>query len=290
MKAIRVASGDHPIDLGQCAAAERLLRAIPDGPDVIGVPVESSRDPALLVERLAWALSQGQADGAICCAACLAVGLPQGVEVAAIFSAGDPRYQCVSLEKTSLDDQAPGSNIVAWDAVSRAQILHRYRSLNVEIAESWADLFEGLRHSRWAAGCLPPQVVQAAPQWGLVYTPIPPEAVMPAIGQGIQVVLSLEGEKPPPIAALNEEETECQLRVESAFWWQAMEDCGTVATASASCRGEEAEVRGMIAEADGAWLVSDTLTVSAEEAEAGAQTLAETCKSLSRKNEVGKAS
>lgn len=281
---IRVASGDHPICLGQAARVERLLGALPGSPEVVAVTVESARDPALQIERLAWTLRQRQADAAVTLAACLAVGLPQGIEVGAVLRGSDPRYFFVSLERGALSELEKGAEVVTWDAVCRAQVLYRYPHLNVEPVRSWAGLHEGLRHGEWAAACLPPEVVEAGSDWGLRTEEIDVDEVVPAIGQGDLALLIPEGERSSLVTAVNQDETMARLRLESAFWWQAMEICGTVATARAVLSDGTVELTGIIADAEGAWLVGDTARGPELSDEAIAQELAESCKAMAGKH------
>ncbi len=281
---IRIASGDHPICLGQAARVERALRALPESPEVVAVTVESARDPALQIERLAWRLHQGQADAAVCIAACLAVGLPQGIEVGAVLRGSDPRYFFVSLGKGALRELEEDAKVVTWDAVCRAQVLHGYPYLNVEPVRSWAGLHEGLRHGEWAAACLPPEVVQAGSTWGLRTEEIDVEEVMPAIGQGDLALLIPEGERHPLVTSVNQDDTMARLRLESAFWWQALEACNTVATARVVLSNGAVELTGIIADADGAWLVRDTARGPELSDEAIAQELAESCKAMASKH------
>jgi porphobilinogen deaminase len=286
MPVIRIASGDHPIDLNQAAHLERTLRSLPEAPDVIAVTVESSRDPSLHIERLAWALHQGHADAAVCPAGYMSSGLPEGIQVAAVCPYGDPIYQCVALEHPSMADLPPDSKIVTWDAVARAQILHKFPGRTVETARTWAGLFEGLRHRVWAAACLPPEVVEAGGHWGLHAEPVDASMILPAIGLADLALFTRDDSKVSLVSDINDPITEARLRIESAFWWQAMEICGTVATAVAEVGEDKVDLVGVIAEAEGAWLVRNTTLVSPDNGEYAAQDLAETCKKAAKEREA----
>jgi len=278
MNTIRLASGDHPIDLRRSAVVERSMRALGDDVDVIAVLVEAAKDPSAYVERLADSLFRQEADAAVCPAGFLSGGAPQGIEVGAVFQEGDPSYICLAVGEPNLEDLDPGARVASWDSVARAQILYHYPELDVMAHRSWSGLFEGLRHGSWAAACLPPDVLEAGTRWGLHAATIDQNKILPAIGQADVAILTLAGYAHPLVTALNDPATESRLRFECAFWRCAMEVPGSVAAAKATLGGDMVSVTGIIAATDGSWLVRDEGESSLQFGRFVAEDVAESCK------------
>lgn len=278
MNTIRLTSGDHPIDLRRSAVVERSMRALGDDVDVIAVLVEAAKDPGAYVERLADSLFRQEADAAVCPAGFLSGGVPQGVEVGAVFQECDPSYMCISSGEPDLARLEPGARVASWDSVARAQIMHHFPKLDVRLHRSWSGLFEELRHGMWAAACLPPDVLEAGTRWGLSVAPVDREKVLPAIGQADVAMLTLAGYAHPLVTALNDPATETRLRFECAFWRCAVEVPGSVATARASLGGDMVSLTGVIASADGEWLVRDEGESSVKFGRFVAEDVAESCK------------
>jgi len=278
MNTIRLSSCDHPIDLRRAAQVERFLHALSDNVEVAAVLQESSRDPNAYVGRLVDSLFRQEADAAVCPAAFLSAGVPQGIEVAAVHREGEPSYICVAVGEPDLRALEPGAKVAAWDAVSRAQLSFLHPDLSIAPIHSWSDLFEDLRHGAWSAACLPPYALAAGNTWGLRTSPIDPDHLLPAIGQSEIALLSLAGYAHPLVASLNDPATERRLRFECAFWRCAMEIPDSVATASASLNGDMVSVTGLIAGTDGTWLVRDEGEAAVKFGEFVAEDVAESCK------------
>jgi hypothetical protein len=76
---------------------------------------------------------------------------------------------------------------------------------------------------------------------------------------------------------------ELRLRLESIFWWNAMDVPGTVATAGVLVKGDRLVVEGIIVEADGQWLIRDSAEGTAQYGEMIARDVADSCRDLARK-------
>ncbi|HXI04467.1 MAG TPA: hypothetical protein VNI57_14940, partial [Candidatus Saccharimonadales bacterium] len=219
-------------------------------------------------------------DAAVCPAGMMSAGLPPGVEVGAIFADGERAYRWVSCGRTGPGSLAHGATVVTWDDVSRAQILFRYPGLQVESARGWTKVFSGLRQGIWGAACLPPEVVDAGSLWGLDTGLIAIDEVMPAIGQGSAAILTPRAGVDPVVRGLNCPDRARRLRLESAFWWNVTDIPGTVVTASARFEEGRVIVEGLVAEADGAWLVSDRGEAGEAYAAAVVRDVADSCREM----------
>ncbi len=280
MRSIRLASGNDAVHLKQAARVEHALLEAGSGFRIVAVPVEGEGGSSLLLEALGERIVAGAAEAAVCPAGLLSSGLPPGVEIGAIFRDSSPAYMWVSCGRPGPGALPHGAMVVTWDDVARAQILFRYPNLHVTSARGWTRVFEGLRQGNWGAACLPPEVVEAGSLWGLDSGVIAESEVMPAIGQGAAALLIPSGTADPHLALLDDPDSRRSLRLESTFWWNAMDLPGSIVTARAVFEGERVRLEGLIAEAEGAWLITDSGEAPVAWGESMVRDLADSCREL----------
>lgn len=277
MRSLRLASGSDAILLKQAARLEEAIAGRCDGVSVVALPVEIPEQAAGLLETLGDLLRSGQADAAVCPAGLLSAGIPPGVELGALYEDLPPAYLWVASGCSGPGALPHGASVLTWDDVARAQILYRYPGLVVTSARGWTKVFEGLRHGTWDAACLPPEVVDPGSLWGLECSAIGVDEVMPAIGQGTAAVLVAGGSVDPAIPLLDDAPARKRLRLESIFWWNAMDVPSTVVTAHASLQGGRARVEGIVLEAEGLWMISDGGEAEADHGDFVARDVAQSC-------------
>ena len=279
METLRLASSSSPMALAQAARVGHRIATRLDSLMVVEVFVETPMDPEKQVGRIAEKVRDCVADAGVCSASRLGSALPAGVVLAALLRDRDPRYRCVSPERPALAGLPGHARVVTCDAVSRAQIRHRYPRLQVDLAAPSWEIFAGLRHRAWDAACLPPEIFDVGSLAGLSSELIAPEEVVPAVGQGIVAILArCDDERVRArLAEIDDPDLEVSLGAERAFLASVSGMMEGAATARAVPGGRGVELTGVLAHRDGDWLVSlDCRAAPGSEAQE-ARRLAESC-------------
>lgn len=255
---------------------------------VLATPVrlEPSREEGGF-ERIARSLTSGTVDLAVCRASELPLELPDSVVVGAMLRTHDPEYVCASSRRPPVLGLLPAqSTVLTTDPVGRAQILHLYPWLFVEVATFGGDLDSGTSHDSWDALCL------SAEQWdpealaGARAEPVSSESVMPPVGQGVVCLLAASGNERAlgPIRLLHDRSVASSLETERTFLRAMLDrDEGVLCTARASRIRGRSHVRGVVVERDGAWLVTEH-SASGGPAEALAREVADLCRLGARRS------
>jgi porphobilinogen deaminase len=288
---LRLASGEDAVHLEQAARIQIGIDRLNDAVPVIAVPVSAPDPVSDLLEALGAVLRRDDADAAVCPAGLLSAGLPPDVEVAAILRDTDPAYRWISRGKAGPGALPHGTSILTWDDVARAQILYRHPGFEVISAPGWTKVFEGLRQGTWGAACLPLEIVEAGSLWGLDSLRIPEDEIVPAIGQGSVALLVRAGSSDPLLKRLDEPGRANRLRLESVFWWNAMDVPSTVVTARACVAHGRARIEGLVVDADGRWMISDGAEAEERHGVVVARDVAQSCLEAAwrRRNQAARA-
>jgi hydroxymethylbilane synthase len=252
---LRLATTSNPMALAQAARIGYRLETVLRPLAVVEVFVETPMDPVRQIARLGERLLDGSADAALCPASRLPAGLPHGVVVGALIRDRDPRYRIVAPLRPDLAALPHHARVVVCDPVARAQIRHRFPRLQVETAPPGWEIFAGLRHRAWDAACLPPEGFDVGSVSGLCTEAVPPEELLPAVGQGkVALLIRAEvGELHDRLSGITDRDMETALGGERAFLSGVAHVPGTVATARVIRAGWAAEVIGLLIQADGEW-------------------------------------
>lgn len=287
MEEIRLACMDDPVSRALAGRARALLEAGRIRPALrLVADAPGNGDP---VQKLLGDLAAGAVDLAVFPAERLPVEVPSGVRVAAVLRDGIAPYHRVSRERLSLARLAGGTAVAACDPLARAQLRHRYPRLDIQPVRPGPELVEGVRRGLWAAACAPRALVEACLLGGLDCEAIPAEVVMPPVGQGLLSILVRSGAPSDPdrVARLNERRVEIPWLAERSFMRELGSDPGRVCTASGAWSGGEIDLSGLIAEADGRWLVLDTASAPARYAEILGTEVALACRGLAQEALAG---
>lgn len=281
---IRVASFDDPISRGQSEKIREQLQELVGEPAPTGVSLGPLGELPADHERLFEKLLTADADVGVCPARILPARLPGGVVAAAVRRDRGASYWCVSRQRPVLSLLPTGSKVVACGAVVRAQILHRFPWLWVELAPPGEEIVVGLRHGIWDAGCVPAEVLDFGPAAELQREPLALDQILPPVGHGLATILVRGGSTPllSAVRRLNDPVAESSWKAERSFVLQSSALPDGVATARAALVGERLEITGLIAGTNGEWLVMDSGSGPARWGEAVAQDVAEACMGLAR--------
>lgn len=291
MTRIRIAALNEALDLHHLAHLSFLLYTRRGAPEVGRLIVEPGERAGEWIELLTGKVLEDRADAALWPASRLPEELPSGIDIAAVLPCGDPRYRCVRPAREGpplLWRLAYRSRVVTTDPSARAQILHRYPWLRVDVETDGERILEGMTAQGWDAACLPSEFLDLRPTTGLQVAPISHDLLLPAVGQGrIALLCASEpresaGDLMEAIRALGDAELERCLGVERVFLRRGFVSERTIATARASFVSGAIEVTGLLADCDGGWLVSDGASVEAVHGETAAEEIAASCLELAR--------
>jgi hydroxymethylbilane synthase len=277
----RLAAVGDPGALAPLARLTRVLEPRTAIRSAVVVTIEPSGPAGRPLDVVAPKLAAGQIDVALCGGSRLPLTLPEGIRIAAVMRCRDPHYRFVSLRHVHLSLMPSGSKVAVSDTAARAQIRHRFPALRIEMAPAPDILTAGLRHGLWDAACVPPEVLGSDADLVARAVPVPIEEILPAVGQGVVVVLVAgSGRTLDHLHALNDAAAEDCFRVERAFLARVAGVRGATAVARAARIGGCLELTGLLAEDEGRWLAADRTRGPARLGEVFAQEIADACTRL----------
>jgi len=280
MAKIRLATFDAAPSLALASRIRDRLTTIHGAPTVEIAPIDSSRIQAGEAEVLFEKLRSAEADVGVVPAQELPHLLPRGIAMAAVVRDRPAQYLVMSRHRPVLSLLPGGSKVVAGDEVVRAQILHRFPWLWVELAPADEDLCLGLCRGLWDAGCVPQETGPCCAGESLHSQPISFETLLPPVGQGCAALLARGGQAKTIawLAAAGDKEAEICLRAERTFLRRASEGTEGMATARAVLSGNVLELTGLLVDRDGAWIITDQASAPVGFLEAASMDLADACR------------
>jgi hydroxymethylbilane synthase len=208
----------------------------------------------VFTRQLDEALLGGRIDLAVHSLKDVPTELPDGIALAAFTERHDPSDALISEERYTVDDLPHGAVVATSSLRRRAQLLHRRPDLEIVAIRGNVDT----RVRKMRAGAADAVVLARAglERLGLdaPHTVIPPDVVLPAVGQGALAAATLEDH---PLRdrireALNHEPTEKAVRAERAMLHALEGGCRVPVGASSVFEGSAVWLRGVVASPDGA--------------------------------------
>ncbi len=285
-KAVRVGTRGSTLALAQTNLVVEALRA--RGIEVEVVRIRTAGDEnqrhsstilgmGVFVKELEQALLDGRIDLAVHSAKDLPTAETAGVSVAAFLTRGDPRDALVSRSGRGLRDLSPGARI-GTDSPRRRAFLLAARS-DLEVTGIRGNVDTRLR--KLDAGEFAAIVVAAIglQRLGLserITEALPPEVMLPAVGQGAIAVQARTGDTSFSLAAsLDHPPTRQELLAERAFLRTVGGGCRAPIAAFARSDGTRIVLDGAVISPDGRQVVRDRMEGPADEASALGAVLAE---------------
>ncbi|MCL2670239.1 MAG: hydroxymethylbilane synthase [Syntrophaceae bacterium] len=233
----------------------------------------------LFVKEIEEALRKGDVDFAVHSLKDLPVELPEGLSIAATTKREDPRDCLVSLDGRSLEELPAGALIGTGSLRRSVQLKNRFPKFIIVPLRGNLDT----RLGKVAANGLDGVILAAAGirrmGWeGKISQYIPPETMLPAVGQGI---LGIETRRDATsvreaIAFLNDPETACEAVAERTFLASLGGGCQLPIAGFARKERERLTVEGLIGSMDGKVLLQERIEGAAQDAAALGRWLAET--------------
>jgi hydroxymethylbilane synthase len=250
--------------LAQAEACARALRAANLGVEIRVIKTTSDHHPEtplsvidrrdVFTRQLDEALLGGEIDLAVHSLKDVPTELPEGIVLAAITERRDPSDVLVSRERYGVDTLPRGAVVATSSLRRRAQLLHRRPDLRMaEIRGNVDTRVRKVREGRADAVVL---ARAGLDRLGLdaPHAVIPPEVMLPAVGQGALTVATLEGH---PLRALvqgtlNHGPTEKAVLAERAMLRALEGGCRVPVGALGLIEGSAVRLRGVVVSPDGA--------------------------------------
>jgi hydroxymethylbilane synthase len=250
--------------LAQAEACARALRAANLGVEIRVIKTTSDHHPEtplsvidrrdVFTRQLDEALLGGEIDLAVHSLKDVPTELPEGIVLAAITERRDPSDVLVSRERYDVDTLPRGAVVATSSLRRRAQLLHRRPDLRMaEIRGNVDTRVRKVREGRADAVVL---ARAGLDRLGLdaPHAVIPPEVMLPAVGQGALTVATLEGH---PLRALvrgtlNHGPTERAVLAERAMLRALEGGCRVPVGALGLIEGSAVRLRGVVVSPDGA--------------------------------------
>jgi hydroxymethylbilane synthase len=230
----------------------RIIKTTSDHHPETPLSVIDRRD--VFTRQLDEALLGGEIDLAIHSLKDVPTEMPEGMALAAVTERRDPSDVLVSGERYDVDGLPEGAVVATSSLRRRAQLLHRRPDLRIveirgnvdtrirKMREGYADAVVLARAGLERLGLDAPHTV------------VPPDVVLPAVGQGALTAATLEGH---PLRALvretlNHETTEKAVLAERAMLRTLEGGCRVPVGALGVVEDGAVRLRGVVASPDGA--------------------------------------
>ena len=231
-----------------------LVRIRTKGDKILDSPLSKIGGKGLFVKEIEDALLKGVVDLAVHSMKDVPAELPEALELAVFPKREDPRDALVSAQYRSIQELPQGATVGTSSLRRSAQLLHLRPDLRVIPMRGNVDT----RLKKMDSGEVQAIILAAAglKRLGLgerITALLPPNAFLPAIGQGILGVELRRADRRVKrlLAFLNDEESERIARAERAFLGRLGGGCQVPVAGYARMGKKGLHLEGMVAELDG---------------------------------------
>jgi hydroxymethylbilane synthase len=247
-----------------------LVRIKTTGDKILDSPLSKIGGKGLFVKEIEEALLKKHIHMAVHSMKDVPAELPDELMLCAFPEREDPRDAFISLEDKSIENLPKGSKIGTSSLRRGAQLLCMRSDLDLVALRGNVDT----RLGKLESGDVRAIILAAAglKRLGLedrITSIIPPEQVLPAIGQG-SLGLEVRRDDHDTISLLdflNHKPTEITVRSERAFLKKLEGGCQVPIAAFAVLNSNTVHLRGMVAELDGSRIIRDEISGNTHQAE-----------------------
>ena len=255
----------------------QILGMTTTGDQILDMPLAKVGGKGLFVKELETALEDGRADLAVHSMKDVPMNLPEGFAMAATGEREDPRDAFVSNHHASLEDLPHGSVVGTSSLRRQSQLQARLPHLKIEsLRGNLQTRLRKLDEGQYAAIILAAAGLIRLGLGARIRQTISPELSIPAVGQGalgIEIKASridlLE-----ILAPLNHIDTQLCVEAERGMSRALAGSCTVPLGAFATKKDTTISITGFVASVDGKQMLRETITGSANAAEALGQALA----------------
>lgn len=259
----------------------RILGMTTEGDRTLGSSLAKIGGKGLFVKELEEALADGRADIAVHSLKDVPMHLPDGYTLAAILERADPRDAFVSNRFTSLAALPKGARVGTSSLRRESQLRAKFPHLKVEpLRGNVQTRLNKLDDGAYDAIILAAAGLQRLELAQRITAILPPEDMLPAVGQGALAVECLRGRDAvlAALAPLHDDATAACASAERALSRALAGSCNVPLAAYAQMADSHLTLRGFVGAPDGTRHVSGHIAGKVTEAEALGKALAEQLK------------
>ncbi len=281
-KTLVIATRESALALWQARHVQSELQRLYPGLQVslLGMTTEGDRNlgssrakiggKGLFVKELEDALADGRADIAVHSMKDVPMHLPAGFALAAILERADPRDAFVSVKYRGLEQLPPGARVGTSSLRRECQLRARHPQLAIEALRGNVQTrLRKLDEGQYDAIILAAAGLKRLGLAGRITALLPPEASLPAVGQGALGIECREdrGDLAGLLAPLVHAPTRQCVLAERAFSRTLAGSCNVPLAGFAETSGERLLLRGLVGAPDGSRIVRGETGGAAGDAE-----------------------
>ncbi|NIR29791.1 MAG: hydroxymethylbilane synthase [Gammaproteobacteria bacterium] len=266
MNVIRIATRKSPLAVWQAEhVAQRVRASHPDlrvelvklstsGDKLLDAPLAKVGGKGLFVKELEQALTDGRADIAVHSMKDVTVELPEGLHLPVILARAEPRDAFVATKAPTLDALPRGARVGTSSLRRKCQLRSWRPDLTLLDLRGGVDTrLRKLDSGQFDALVLACAGLERLGLAGRIAQPLPPEVLLPAIGQGAMGIECREGDPAVEacIAPLNHAASAVCVRAERAMNRRLGGGCQVPIAGYAELNNAELRLRGLVATVDG---------------------------------------
>lgn len=233
------------------------------GDALADIALGKTGDKSLFTHEIEMALLQGHIHLAVHSMKDMHIESPRGLTVGAIPERGDPRDVLITRLCCGLDGLPHGASVGTSSLRRAAQVLALRPDLRIVPLRGNVDTrLRKASTSDYDAIVLAAASLLRLGHADLIVEYLPPEVMLPAVGQGALAVQAREDDAHTLrlLAALDHEPTRAAVTAERAFSRGLGGGCHVPVAAFAETSGDALRLRGLVARPDGSRLMRDEVT------------------------------
>lgn len=239
------------------------------GDKIQDVPLAKVGGKGLFVKEIEEAILDGRVDLAVHSMKDMPAEIPGGLCIGAIPAREDPRDVFISGAGATLDGLDPGARVGTSSLRRAAQLRHVRPDLEVHSLRGNLDTrMRKLDEGQFDAVVLAAAGVKRLGLAHRITQPLPPETMLPAVGQGALCIETRESDPRigPLVDALDHPETRSVVTAERAFLHKLEGGCQVPIAAHGVLDGDRLTLTGLVAELDGAVVIREIASGPATDA------------------------
>lgn len=280
---IRIATRKSELALWQANSVAKLLRQLPQAPEVTLVPLSTRGDEVLdrslqkiggkglFIKELEIAMHTGDADMAVHSMKDVPAEMPQGFCIAAVLERANPADALVSADGCRFSELPEGAGVGSSSLRRQAQLLAMRPDLCISpLRGNVATRLDKLDRGDYQAIVLACAGLERLGLAARISQQFSPLEMLPAAGQGIIGIECLESrsELRDLLAGLEHPQTRTAITAERAVAVTLGADCQSPVASFATISGDELTIDALAASADGSRIIRERSAGPAGDAEA----------------------
>jgi len=249
------------------------------GDKITDVPLAKVGGKGLFVKEIEEALMDCRVDLAVHSMKDMPAQLPHGLCISAVPERENPLDALITHKNIPLDMLPRGARVGTSSLRRSSQLLHQRPDLKIEPLRGNLDpRLKKLNSGNLDAIVLAPAGLKRLGLDHLITSILPPDTMLPAVGQGALCIESRTNDGPTSqvLTGLDHAATHLTVMAERAFLHRLEGGCQVPIAAFATIEKEQLDLTGLVAELDGGRLIKSNVSGPCDQAASLGNKLAET--------------